>query len=216
MADKFLGSYVSIDCGDTFGFYQGMVAKIDTVSQALTLKDAWRNGTACSDEVTILAHQIANLCIIPSPKEDAKTKIVQQTAAAGLRTISPKVGKSPRKTPGSNVPPPAPETPTKDHHKKNRPMTKDEVCFATDDVNMDKDFDFETNLALFDKKAVMGEIKSGKQQVPPRDQGGKGVVSKFRHDENVLESAPPLYRQINLPCATAKEFLTGTTSTAFA
>jgi hypothetical protein len=53
----------------------------------------------------------------------------------------------------------------------------------------------------------MGEIQASKL-------GSTGcpnvkTVPKYRPDENVLESAPPLYRQIHLPCTSEKEFLTG-------
>ncbi len=63
--------------------------------------------------------------------------------------------------------------------------------------------------ALFDKKTVMGEIQASKQgSVCPNMPKS---VPKLKHDENVLESAPPMYRQILLPFPSEKEFLTGGT-----
>jgi len=214
MSDKYLGSYVSIDCGDPIGVYQGQVTDIDTITQTLTLKDAWKNGLSCNDDITLLARDIVNLSIIPSPKEDAKMKLKrlqQEAAPAGLiRTVSPKGKSKPyQESPQKSSHIAAPLTPTKDRYAKGRMATKDEVCFETDNINMEKDFDFETNLALFDKKTVMGQIKAGKEQGPSPGPGMKSVVSNFRHDENVLESAPPMYRQIHLPCTPVKEFLTG-------
>ena len=188
---------------------------MDTANQKLFLEDAWKNGTPCPSDspVILLAKSIEKLSIIPSPKEDR----LRAKAPVGLRTVSPRqtskakvtpqVQESPRKAGSHPLGPP--DTPSKDRHGKGR-MTKDDTCFEAD-FNMEKDFDFETNLALFDKKAVMGEIGSGKQQ-GPNGTGGR-TVSNFRHDENVLETAPPMYRQIHLPSTSAKEFLTGNKNT---
>ncbi|KAI9555684.1 hypothetical protein GHT06_018199 [Daphnia sinensis] len=190
MSGKYLGSYVSVDCGEMFGCYQGQVSNVDTFNQTITLKDVWKNGLKSStDDVTLLAKDILDLSIIPSPKEDktgSKADIEHLESQRIKKTTLP-------------------DTPSKLSKIKGR-VGKDDVCFGTD-VNMEKDFDFETNLALFDKKTVMGEIQSGKQQGPPPGPGTR-TVSNFRHDENVLETLPPTYRQIHLPSPSTKEFLT--------
>lgn len=197
MAEKYLGSFVSVDCGDFIGCYQGKVSNVDTYSQTLTLKDAWKNGVRLSiEDVTLTARDIVNLEIITSPKEEK----YWHPSESQIK-IKSKARDSPRKFDNP------PDTPTKSHNKVKGRVGKDEVCFGTD-VNMEKDFDFETNLALFDKKAVMGEIQSGRQQGPPPAPGTR-TVSNFRHDENVLETKPPTYRQISLPWVSTKEFLTG-------
>jgi enhancer of mRNA-decapping protein 3 len=212
MSGKYLGSYVTVDCGELFGCYQGQVSNVDTLNQTLTLKDVWKNGLKSSiDDVTLLAKDILSLAIIPSPKDD---KIGNRAEVEHLESQRNKnktsARDSPRKFDGygsSSSQPAPPDTPNKLNKIKGR-VGKDDVCFGTD-VNMEKDFDFETNLALFDKKTVMGEIQSGKQQGPPLGPGAR-TVSNFRHDENVLETLPPTYRQIHLPSRSTKEFLTGT------
>ena len=213
MGEKYLGSFVSIDCGDVLGYFQGQVYKVDTFNQTISLKEVWKNGMKSSvSEITLSAKDIVQLSIIAPPKDDKLKKSDVQAS----RTDSPryKNHSNPRDSPLKFVscPPPssntlqtAPETPTKNRKLKGR-TGKDDVCFGTD-VNMEKDFDFETNLALFDKKAVMGEIQSGKQQGPVGFTNK--TVSNFRHDENVLETLPPTYRQIHLPYSSSKEFLTG-------
>ena len=212
MGERYVGSYVSVDCGDVIGCYQGQVTTIDTFNQTLTLKDAWKNGLKSStDDVTLLAKDILNLCIIPSPKEEKLFKQERENCRSiESQRSKPKTSarESPRKFDGHShfTQPVPPDTPSKSRKTKGR-VGKDDVCFGSE-VNMDKDFDFETNLALFDKKAIMGEIQSGKQQGPPELPGTR-TVSNFRHDENVLETLPPTYRQIHLPCSSAKEFLTG-------
>lgn len=186
---------------------------MDAVKQRIVLENVWKNGTPCQGDITLLASSIQQLSIIPSPKED---RLKPSRAPVGLRTVSPKqkaklpVQESPRKGATSVGPP---ETPSKEQQRYGKGRgnaPKDDSCFEAD-FNAEKDFDFETNLALFDKKAVMGEIGSGKQQGPPASQAGR-TVSNFRHDENVLETAPPMYRQIHLPISSPKEFLTGRTS----
>ena len=207
MSGKYLGSYVTVDCGELFGCFQGQVSSVDTFNQTLTLKDVWKNGLKSSiDDVTLLAKDIISLAIIPSPKDD-KTWNRAEVEHLEPHQIKNKTSArdSPRKFDGSSSSQPAPETPNKLNKNKGR-VGKDDVCFGTD-VNMEKDFDFETNLALFDKKTVMGEIQSGKQQGPSGP--GARTVSNFRHDENVLETLPPTYRQIHLPSPSTKEFLTG-------
>ena len=211
MSGKYLGSYVTVDCGELSGCYQGQVSNVDTLKQTLTLKDVWKNGLKSSiDEVTLLAKDILSLAIIPSPKDE---KTVNRAEVEHLESHRIKNKTSARDSPrkfdgyGSSSQPAPPDTPSKLNKLKGR-VGKDDVCFGTD-VNMEKDFDFETNLALFDKKTVMGEIQSGKQQGPPSLGPGARTVSNFRHDENVLETLPPTYRQIRLPSPSIKEFLTG-------
>lgn len=57
-------------------------------------------------------------------------------------------------------------------------------CFHAPAKSFKKDFDFESNLALFDKKAVFQEIEHRVHnlclELDPRDR-------KYRHDENVLQ-----------------------------
>lgn len=214
MAEKYVGSYVSIDCGDNAGYYQGQVINVNTNNQTLTLKDVWQNGLKSpAKEVTVLAKDIMNLKIIPPPKEDklklSESKVKHSTDSTKNKSKTTS-RESPRKFDSQQAaltqPVSAPETPSK-HRRNKAKLGKDDVCFGSE-FNTEKDFDFETNLALFDKKAVMGEIKSGKQQGPPAGLGVK-TVANFRHDENVLESQPPTYRQISLPESSTKEFITG-------
>lgn len=200
MAEKFVGCYISVDCGDLKGTYQGQVVKVDTSSQSLTLRNAWKNGLKCptNEDVTILATDIGNLVVIPSPKDEK------------IKKSNPR--DSPRKFESER--PAAPETPNKTQLRQQKNKFAGGYAagdtFSTD-FNAEKDFDFETNLALFDKKTVMGEIQSGKQGSTGRQ--APRTVPNFRHDENVLTSLPPMYRQIQLPSPTKKEFLTGKNQT---
>ncbi|KAL0155074.1 hypothetical protein M9458_049337, partial [Cirrhinus mrigala] len=92
-------------------------------------------------------------------------------------------------------------------HMKN----KDDECFGDgmDDV-LDEDFDFEGNLALFDKAAVFSQIDSS------RGTPGEQTPSRYRHDENILEAKPVVYRQITVPQNGTKEYSTGKNLTSWA
>lgn len=54
MTSNFVGSIVSLDCGETLGSYQGQVKCIDNSTQTLTVIKAYRNGIPCQvPEITI-------------------------------------------------------------------------------------------------------------------------------------------------------------------
>ncbi|XP_058058866.1 enhancer of mRNA-decapping protein 3 [Anopheles bellator] len=88
-------------------------------------------------------------------------------------------------------------------------LAKDSTFGSPDDdpVVMDEEFDFEKNLALFDKQAIWNEIdaiqtkasESAKRQAP-----SSATKTKYRHDENVLASTPAQYRPIEMVCPTKK------------
>ena len=200
MGEKYLGCLVSIDCGDKLGYYQGRVSKVNTADQTLTLTDVFHNGLKSSiPETSLYAKDIVSLSIVSSPKdEQVKKREVRNESPRG------KIGSmrdSPRKFIGYQS-----VSPNITPGRKNRkPVFKDDACFGASAIDLEEEFDFERNLALFDKKAVMGEIQaSGQTDIP-----NVKIVPKFKHDENVLESLPPLYRQIRLPVQHQKEFLTG-------
>ncbi|RZF41459.1 hypothetical protein LSTR_LSTR000173 [Laodelphax striatellus] len=90
----------------------------------------------------------------------------------------------------------------KDRPRQNRWIDRNEACFGEPVDNiMHKEFDFEKNLALFNKKAVYDEINAQKPDLVK--QTDKPV--NYRHNENVLESSPMRLRQISVPAACGKK-----------
>ncbi|CAL8359444.1 unnamed protein product [Lota lota] len=89
---------------------------------------------------------------------------------------------------------------------------RDDECFGDGmDDGLDTDFDFEGNLALFDKAAVFSEIDgSDRRGNGTRSRGTpqEQTPTRYRHDENILEAKPIVYRQINVPQPGAKEYCT--------
>uniref|UniRef100_A0A6B2E7C8 Enhancer of mRNA-decapping protein 3 n=1 Tax=Phlebotomus kandelakii TaxID=1109342 RepID=A0A6B2E7C8_9DIPT len=98
----------------------------------------------------------------------------------------------------------------KNERKKSRRQynSKNET-FGTpvDDPMMDEDFDFEKNLALFDKQAIWDEIDATqkpdllRQTVPMQRR-------KYRHDENVITSEPAQLRQIEVDYNSSRDYVT--------
>lgn len=89
---------------------------------------------------------------------------------------------------------------------------RDDECFGDGmDDGLDTDFDFEGNLALFDKAAVFSEINISERRNGARSRGTpqEQTPSRYRHDENILEAKPIVYRQITVPQPGAKEYCTG-------
>lgn len=97
-------------------------------------------------------------------------------------------------------------TPSKKERLRQRWFGRDEEAFGSPvDHTMLADFDFEKNLALFNKKAFYEEINASKPDVV-RQTDKKGA--KYRCDENVLNSKPAAYRQLLVPQADTMEYVT--------
>ncbi|XP_075215897.1 enhancer of mRNA-decapping protein 3 [Lycorma delicatula] len=87
-------------------------------------------------------------------------------------------------------------TPNKKERMKQRWSERDEACFG-EPINdiIKKDFDFEKNLALFNKKAIYDEINAQRPDLVRQTD----KQANYRHDESVLASSPAQYRQITVP-----------------
>lgn len=110
-------------------------------------------------------------------------------------------------------------TPKKNGVKNGQMKHRDDECFGDGmDDGLDTDFDFEGNLALFDKAAVFSEIDTSERRNGARSRGTPQdqTPSRYRHDENILEAKPIVYRRINVPQPGAKEYCTGTSPNSVA
>ncbi|CAG9862579.1 unnamed protein product [Phyllotreta striolata] len=84
---------------------------------------------------------------------------------------------------------------------------KDEECFGSSmEQGISKDFDFEKNLALFNKQAIWDELNAQKPDVVKHTDNKK--PTKYRHDENVIATIPTSYRQITVPKQDFCEYVT--------
>ena len=93
-------------------------------------------------------------------------------------------------------------------HARGRKMRED--CFSAPTDSFLDEFDFEKNLALFDKQAVFEEIEKEIEEMGyPKIIRPTNQPAKYRCDENVLQSDPVVYRQIKMNHTAIKEFRTG-------
>uniref|UniRef100_A0A5F5PQW4 Enhancer of mRNA-decapping protein 3 n=1 Tax=Equus caballus TaxID=9796 RepID=A0A5F5PQW4_HORSE len=273
MATDWLGSIVSINCGDSLGVYQGRVSAVDQVSQTISLTRPFHNGVKCLvPEVTFRAGDITELKIleIPGPGENQHFGDLHQTEL-GPSGVGYQVGinqngmgklvKKPASSSSApqNIPKrtdvksqdvavspqqqqcsksyvdrhmeslsqsrsfrrrhnswssssrhPNQATPKKSGLKNGQMKSKDDECFGDDIEEIpDTDFDFEGNLALFDKAAVFEEIDTYERRSGTRSRGiPNEKPARYRHDENILESEPIVYRRITVPHNVSKEFCT--------
>ncbi|KAG8576125.1 hypothetical protein GDO81_009777 [Engystomops pustulosus] len=269
MAGDWLGSIVSINCGDTLGVYQGRVSAVDQLNQTISLTQPFHNGVKCLvPEVTFGAGDIVELKILEIPidsRRQTNYKIPEKTTGISTDFVNGTTKQRPVETSNAqNIPrrsdaksndfvdtSPQPSsksyvdrhneglnqpknfrrrhnswssssrypnqvTPKKSGPKNGQLKARDDECFGDDLEEIpDTDFDFEGNLALFDKAAVFEEIDTRER----KGGGGTGGGSKsrgtpneraptYRHDENILESEPIVYRRIIVPQPGSKEYCT--------
>ncbi|XP_063045314.1 enhancer of mRNA-decapping protein 3-like [Engraulis encrasicolus] len=235
MASDWLGSLVSIDCGTTLGIYQGEVSAVDPRAQTISLRQPFQNGIRCPvPEVSFSASDIKDLTILDIPKVRGTLNKICESKLSSLpaKIGESKLSTSPAEDKGPGPPkapitilrrgaplapravsqasiPPVPRRSSSAGASTGR--VKDNECFGDATTEgLDADFDFEGNLALFDKAAVYSQMdrngnSNGSRQ---RSTPGNPAVPSYRHDENVLEGQPVVYRQITVPQHGGKEFCT--------
>uniref|UniRef100_A0A670ZEX1 Enhancer of mRNA-decapping protein 3 n=2 Tax=Pseudonaja textilis TaxID=8673 RepID=A0A670ZEX1_PSETE len=270
MATDWLGSIVSISCGDSLGVYQGRVSAVNQASQTISLTRPFHNGVKCLvPEVTFRAGDITELKILEIPglgdngpcgdfqhpdfgmpvlecpggaSQNGTGKLLKKPTSAPQNiprrtdVKAQEVALSPQLHPcsksymdrhmeslnpsknfrrrhnswSSSSRHPNQATPKKSGLKNGQMKSKDDECFGDDIEEIpDTDFDFEGNLALFDKAAVFEEIETYERKGGTRSRGtpSEKAAARYRHDENILESEPIVYRRITVPQA-SKEFCT--------
>lgn len=79
---------------------------------------------------------------------------------------------------------------------------------SVDDPILNEDFDFEGNLALFDKQAIWDSLEAGKKPDVVQNAVSAQKQKKYRHDENVIVSEPAEMRQIEAQFDGSEDFVT--------
>ncbi|XP_011299816.1 enhancer of mRNA-decapping protein 3 [Fopius arisanus] len=225
MSEQFVGCMVSIKCVDDLGTYQGQISDLNR--ETVTISKAFRDGVPYpSSQVIINAKDIENLEIISTEEAGARevqsSKVKRPIAKRANRSVSECIPTSvPSATWYSKKvtdPIPIPEvtngkTTIEANVKGNQRRSqrqkwqeRDEQAFGTPiDQSLSQDFDFEKNLALFNKEAVWQEINSSKPDVLRQSENNRGT---YRHDENILVSKPTTLRQIVVPLSHEREYVT--------
>ncbi|XP_063305377.1 enhancer of mRNA-decapping protein 3 isoform X2 [Pelobates fuscus] len=272
MAADWLGSIVSINCGNTLGVYQGRVSAVDQLNQTISLTQPFHNGVKCLvPEVTFRAGDIVDLKILEIPVDSPRTnhQLPDDPSGSSCVSTSQQNGMSKQKSsttvgtsqgiprradakgndPAGTSPQPCSKshvdkhtdglgqpknfrrrhnswssssrypnqvTPKKTVPKNGQLKARDDECFGDELEEIpDTDFDFEGNLALFDKAAIFEEIDTREKK---GGSAGGGVAKSrgtpnerpptYRHDENIIESEPIVYRRILVPQPGGKEYCT--------
>ncbi|XP_004712092.1 enhancer of mRNA-decapping protein 3 [Echinops telfairi] len=233
MATDWLGSIVSINCGESLGVYQGRVSAVDQVSQTISLTRPFHNGVKCLvPEVTFRAGDITELKILEIPGDNQHLGDLHQVEL-GPSGVGYQVGinqngmgkliKKPSSSSSApqNIPKrtdvrsqeaaisPQQQPCSKSYVDRHVESLSQSKSFRRRHNSSDTDFDFEGNLALFDKAAVFEEIDTYERRGGARSRGTPNErPARYRHDENVLESEPIVYRRIMVPHSGSKEFCT--------
>eukprot|EP00096_Caligus_rogercresseyi_P012881 TRINITY_DN5555_c0_g1_i1.p1 TRINITY_DN5555_c0_g1~~TRINITY_DN5555_c0_g1_i1.p1 ORF type:complete len:461 (-),score=127.11 TRINITY_DN5555_c0_g1_i1:223-1605(-) len=202
MDGTWIGKRVSLNCGP-LGFYQGVVMSIQLDESTLTIAEVFQNGVSSSQpHVTLSSQDIKAIKVLKSSENEAPCfKIPKETNKASTdSSISKSVasltgGKTPNR--GSNrrrfVADNLLSRGSNSHPAIRR--SRDEEAFGVNNgFDMNEEFDFEKNLALFDKRMIFSELDEKLRSSPKTN--GNSDSTKYRNDENVLNSSPAVYRQI--------------------
>lgn len=135
-------------------------------------------------------------CPVGSPQRSARSVAqVFAGAAAGLGSADGYGSGDGNRTPNR-----------RDRHRQ-RQQARDEACFGSPANNgFDQDFDFEKNLALFDKQAVYDEIAVQRPDLV-QPAGDQRRQQNYRHDQNILVNNRRI-PTIIVPTPAASEYVT--------
>ncbi|KAF5274365.1 hypothetical protein FQA39_LY07245 [Lamprigera yunnana] len=230
---QWIGFMVSVETQDK-GTYQGIISA--ATGNKITLIKSFCDGIPCiSPEIILGSEDIINLQLIekqenvlgkstvtvakPTPKRAGRTNSYSETVNTS------KNGHNGSYTHNKSKPIDIDfknsvfdsnsfksGTPNKKEKIKGRYKGwKDEICFGSPlDHTINQEFDFEKNLALFDKQAIWDKINSQKPDVVKQADYSRSRrnINKYRHDENILTTLPTVYRQITVPKQEFSEYVT--------
>ncbi|PSN55922.1 hypothetical protein C0J52_00448 [Blattella germanica] len=183
MAEQFLGYTVTISCRDEIGSYQGQICGVDPKEQTICLRKAFKNGIPVESQlVSLKGADIMNLSIIESPADNQTTSPSSSTVAV-KKPVPKRAGRSVSESLATNK-----GTQLRDSPRK-----------PTEDIGI--------RIPYAPVMAVYDEINAQKPDIV-RHADPSRRSQKYRHDENVIASAPAMYRQVIVPAPGLKEYVT--------
>ncbi|XP_017880526.1 enhancer of mRNA-decapping protein 3 isoform X3 [Ceratina calcarata] len=217
MSEQYVGCTVSVKCIEEIGTYQGQI--VDLNKDSVTLSRAFCNGVPHTSPVVLSTKDILDVEFIAINDPGS---IVNDNNQAQNKSTSSQLQSNFKKADANsqfiieqsaNGKIPLVESVNKPMQKRlshrQRALERDEHTFGTPiDQSLSQDFDFEKNLALFDKEAVWQEINSLKPDIVRQSENNRGTSGRYRHDENVIVAEPTVFRQIIVPSAGEKEYVT--------
>ncbi|XP_065676635.1 enhancer of mRNA-decapping protein 3 [Hydra vulgaris] len=190
-ANTFIGFYISLSCSNN-SVYEGEVSHIDFSKQLITLIHAHQlfpDGTSLKfPRITLTRNHIQNLKILRE-----KIKVTDEPKQSKCFEMNGQNSKIPRDS-------------NKSFSLYNKEKLKSQ-SLNLDQVEVYPDFDFEKNLAKFDKRAVYEQMIQNSEESLPN--GIPSYDKKMKCQENILESQPLSLRHIKVPLEHAgKEYST--------
>ncbi|XP_018573409.1 enhancer of mRNA-decapping protein 3 [Anoplophora glabripennis] len=231
---QWIGYMVSIKCTDDLGTFQGEILSA-TNTEITLMKAFCNGFPCLENEVKIRAESIADLKLIekqsdnveqhstvtiakPIAKRAGRSQSMSETGnTSNIKFNSSNVSHVKSKPIDIEVKSSSNDgcsnsyknnTPNRREKNKGKWVKgwKDEECFGSPlDHKISKDFDFEKNLALFNKQALWDELNAQKPDVIKQ---ADKKPTKYRHDENVIATLPTSYRQITVPKQDFCEYVT--------
>ena len=205
MDEQWIGKGVDLNCAE-LGVFQGVIESVHLEEQTITINKVIQNGVpSVMSAVTIEARDIKSIDFVEIPNSVGSQS--QKQATSTITTVAKKkvrpvaeslvVNKSSFVNTGNgsnNQSRKHQQSPFDNrqstagynsHTSRQRHFQRDEDCFDID-MNMmhTKEFDFERNLALFDKRRVLEEIESNQPDVvrliDHNRRGGNGNGTKTK------------------------------------
>nr|XP_018910455.1 PREDICTED: enhancer of mRNA-decapping protein 3-like [Bemisia tabaci] len=211
MAKKWIGFTVAIKCKEAVGSYEGVIDEVNSIKQTLTLTEVFKDGKPfhCY-KLTIKAHDIDSVVIIKDPKQvnryDAQKSLNKQTLRYPEQAPVNKLKQSfmaPKYTKKNCF-----FLDKSDQTHQNQFCDKDLECFGShiDSQLASEAFDFQKNLALFDKESSRKEFISSHHSDVTKN---PGIMVKCHTEENLGHQ-----QQIVInPTANSEKFINGDNST---
>ena len=213
MDEQWLGKAVDLNCG-ALGVFQGVIGGVHLDEQTITIKNVIHNGVPSKmSSVTIEARDIKSIEFVQTNYEangggGGSAGQHSKPATSTITTVAKKKNRNVaeslahqnsqgRKYPAS--PYDHRTSPRKGFEQQQRVTpkpkyySKDDGTFVDIDMdNMGKDFDFERNLALFDKQRVLEEIESNQPDVvrliDHNRRGASSASSGAKHKTTSVET----------------------------
>lgn len=238
MSEQFLGCTVSIKCVDKLGTYQGKIIDLNkqTVTLAAAFCNGVPHTTSVvvlnakdivnveiisteDTQTALTKSQLQRKVLVKRPIAKRVGRSVSECISPPIQSVTPQMQLASRK-PIETLPSyseasingkvAVAETTAKPNQKRmsqrQKLSGKDEEAFGMHiNQSLSQDFDFEKNLALFNKEALWQEINSLKPDIVRQSESNRG---KYRHDENVIEAVSADLRQIIVPQADTREYVT--------
>ncbi|XP_065051460.1 enhancer of mRNA-decapping protein 3-like [Rhopilema esculentum] len=201
-AFSFIGNIIEFECGED-NIYIGSVLDIDAQKQEISINNVSLNGTKLDvASLKIKAEDINNLTILSQTPKEEKALIpdIEQKP----RSIEKKEKKEERFKSSQEQIPQMKKNQIRVEKKGNKKQKQGNQALMNKAEKYTTEFDFEGNLALFDKEAEFNELKENILQGIT-----KSVVRNYKGNENILESEPVSLRQIKIPVEhVGKEYAT--------